>query len=236
MSKFCTNCGAALDDNAAFCVTCGAAQATPEAPVYAEPAAPAYAEPAAPAAKKPNKGLIIGLIAGAVVLAVVLAFFIFGGSKPTDPLDTYIDIIYNGKFDKMKDMAPQEYWDWYEDEYDQTIDDIIEEAEDEYDDMMDSMEDKYGKNIKITYEVTKEKDLSEKKLEKIAEALEDKYDIDASKVSEGKEIKYDVTITGDEDDDTNDDLEMTVIKYNGKWYKINYYEYSDELYVYFSIG
>lgn len=235
MSKFCTTCGAALDDNATFCVSCGAQQAAPAAP-----AAPVYAAPAAPEApapaKKSNKGLITGLIIAGVVVALVLVFFLFFGSKPTDPLDIAIDVTYNGNFNRAKDMAPQEYWDWYEDEYDKSFDDLMEEAEEEFDDMKDSLEDVYGENIKISYEVTKEKDLSEKKVEKIAEALEERYDIDASKVSEAKEIKYDITIAGDEDEETNEDLEMTVIKYNGKWYRIRYYEYDDEFNAYFTIG
>ena len=57
MSKFCTNCGVELDDDAMFCTNCGAAQGEPAQAVdqaaqtveqAAQPVAPQYQAPAAP--------------------------------------------------------------------------------------------------------------------------------------------------------------------------------------------
>ncbi len=69
MAKFCHNCGAALDDGAVFCASCGARQLEAPAPQ------PAAAQPAAPAPapkKKGRGGLIAGLCAIAAVIALVL--------------------------------------------------------------------------------------------------------------------------------------------------------------------
>jgi len=58
--RFCTNCGAAMVDGAAFCVSCGtpaqAAPAPPPAMPPAPPYAPAAAYPAPPAAPPPHAG------------------------------------------------------------------------------------------------------------------------------------------------------------------------------------
>lgn len=69
MAKFCHNCGAALDDGAVFCASCGARQLEAPAPQ------PAAAQPSAPAPapkKKGRGGLIAGLCAIAAVIALVL--------------------------------------------------------------------------------------------------------------------------------------------------------------------
>ena len=261
MSKFCTNCGAQLDDSALFCTTCGsrqeaAAPVAPAAPAYEAPAAPVYETPdvpvyeapvcdapvcEAPAAPEPekkplNKKTLIGIVAGAAALIAIglLVFFLFFNSSYTDPIDLYFDAMYKGKLENIEKMAPKEYWDWYEDEYDKTTEDLIEDAEDNYEDYIEELEDTYGENVKATYEITKEKDLSSRKLEKIADALEDNYDIDAKKVTEGKKLDVELTISGD-DDDREDAGEITVVKIDGKWYWINWYEYGDEVVVRFNI-
>ena len=73
MAKFCHNCGAALDDGAVFCASCGARQLEAPAPqpAAAQPSAPAPA----PAPKKKGRG---GLIAGLCAIAAVIALVLVG--------------------------------------------------------------------------------------------------------------------------------------------------------------
>ena len=166
----------------------------------------------------------IGIGAAVVVVLVVLLALVFGGNGGmTKPIDNMIAVTFKGKVEKIKDMAPAEYWEWYEDEYDMDIDDIIEEAEDEFDDMMDYYEEEYGDNVRVSYKVKDKKKLSDKKLEGIAEALADRYDLDEDKFTEAYELEIEMTIKGSEDDD-EDDAEFSVIKYKGKWYGITWYK------------
>lgn len=245
MSKFCQNCGKALDDAMRFCDGCGAPQqaAPQQAPVATTPKAPkasfdfnkiidevkSFANGLVNRCKADKKFMYtcIGVAAAAVVVLVVLLALIFGGSSYTAPIDTLIDVSFEGKVDKIKNLAPEEYWDWYEEEYDADIDDMIEEAEDNFDDMMDYYEEQYGDNIRVSYKVDKKKELSDRKLEGIAEALADKYDIDEDKVTAGYELDVELSIKGSEDDDENE-TEITVIKYKGKWYAVSWYKYGDE--------
>lgn len=60
MSKFCTQCGNAVEDNATFCTQCGASLAAPQAapqpepqPVYQAPQQPTYQQPVYQAPQQP---------------------------------------------------------------------------------------------------------------------------------------------------------------------------------------
>lgn len=135
MSKFCSNCGATLEDNVMFCSTCGTKQEAPvapvapaapvyAAPVYAAPAAPVYEAPAAPVApaapaKKSKKGLAIGLVVGAVALIAiaVLVYFLFFSNPYKAAFDAADDINVRGIFDNYETMVPEGYWDYVEEEY-----------------------------------------------------------------------------------------------------------------------
>lgn len=77
--KFCTKCGAPLDENARFCTKCGSPVPAPEP----EPAPPEQTPPPAPKPPAgPRKGLLAGIIAAVVVLAAVIAaVFLLGGPK-----------------------------------------------------------------------------------------------------------------------------------------------------------
>ena len=161
---------------------------------------------------------------------------VFGGNGGmTKPIDNLIAITFKGKFEKIKDMAPAEYWEYMEDEYDLDIDEMIEEAEENADDMMDFYEEEYGDNIRVSYKITKKKELSDKKLEGIAEALADAYDLDEDKFTSAYELDVEMTIKGSEDDDEEEN-EMTVIKYAGKWYAITWYKSGDEYRASFMLG
>ena len=257
MSKFCQNCGKALGDADRFCDGCGAQQeevtpvsqpeqqapvATTEAPktnidvnkivdkakellAKAKPLAEGVIERCK--ADKKYMYTCAGIAGGVLVVLVLLIVLLSSGGGYTKPIDTLIDVTFKGKVEKITDLAPEEYWEYLEEEYDVDIDDIIDEAEDNLDDTLDSLEDEYGDNIRVTYKVEKKKELSEKKVEGIVEALADEYDLDEDKFGTAYELDLEMTIKGSEDDDT-DDSEITVIKYAGKWYMITWYKYDGE--------
>lgn len=178
-------------------------------------------------------GICIGIAAGFLAVVVLLCVLLFSGGY-TKPIDLYIDMTFEGKSSAIKKMAPADYWEWYEDEYDEDVNDIIEEYEEDVEDMLEYLEDEYGKNFRVTYKVTKKKALSDKKLEGIAEALADKYDLDEKKFTAGYDLELEVSIKGSEDDE-EDEVDMSVIKYKGNWYLISWSKSGDEYYASFYI-
>lgn len=79
--KYCTQCGAALADSAAFCTQCGARQAAAPAPEAStpQPSASVQAPVAAPAAPKPpkKKSPLLFIIPIVVLVAAIAGFFIY---------------------------------------------------------------------------------------------------------------------------------------------------------------
>ena len=82
--KFCPQCGAQQQDEAAFCTQCSAALEVNSAPAAETPAAQAPAAAPAPAAKKPLPKNLIAIIAGVLALVIVAGIVIacLPGSDP----------------------------------------------------------------------------------------------------------------------------------------------------------
>lgn len=189
----------------------------------------------AKAKTNPKMWIAPGAIAVGIIALIVVVIVLLAGGKYTTALDNYIAVNCYGKADKIEFLAPKEYWDYYEEQNDKSLADLKEQFEDNWDDMQDMMEDEYGKNIKVSYKVVDEDKISDRKMKKIADALEDTYDIDANSVKEGYNIDVEMTIKGSEDDDETETT-FNVIKIGGRWYLISYYESGDEYHVSFKIG
>ena len=162
--------------------------------------------------------LVIAIAAGvvaAVAVVVVLACLIFGGGY-TEAIDNYIDLI-SGDADAIEKMIPPAALEYMVDEEDFDLDEFKEEYEDTSDERMEYLEEEYGEDIKISYEITKEKELSEKKLNAIRDGLKENYDIQKKSVTKGYELDVEMTIEGDDDEDTDED-EIIVVKIDGDWY------------------
>jgi hypothetical protein len=214
-----------MEDDAKICGACG----TP----FVEEA------PAEKAVKVGNFSLdkkflpVIGVAAVALIAVIVLLISLIFGGGYKSAIDNYIDVQFHGKAGKIDDLAPKAYWDWYEDEEDESIKDIKEDYEDNWDDRKDALEDEYGKRIRTSYKVKDKDKLSKKKIELIAEALNDQYDIREKSVKKGYEVEIELKVKGSEDDE-EEDVDLTVIKIGSKWYLVGYYENSEDEYrVYF---
>jgi len=177
---------------------------------------------------------IIGAVAGVVVLIIAIVLLVnLTGYKPV--MNTVIDVWGEGKVDKVEKLAPKEFWEYREDEYDSDVDDYIDDNEDSIEELIEAMEDEYGDNFRITFKVEDEKKLKDKHVEGVGEALEDAYDLNEKKVTAVKEVEFEVSIKGSDDDD-DFDLDMYFVKYNGKWYPINYEKNGKEYRAYFNMG
>lgn len=228
MSKFCRQCGAQLEDDAVKCEACGAeikpAEETNQQPADAQAQAVASdaengenANPNAPAPKKLSTRNIAIIAAAAVVVIVVLIVALTAGGGYKSAINNYIDVMIKGQVNKLDKLAPQEYWEYYEDNYDMNIDDLEKDAEDMVDTIIDMLEEEYGDNVRVSYKVTKEDKLTDNELNEIREGVNDRYGIARKSVTEGYDISFDTTVKGNDDEMTSE-ASAYIVKIDGGWY------------------
>lgn len=211
MSKFCNNCGSAMEDDVVFCPNCGAQDA------------PAYDE--APAAKKPLNPmvLVLGGIAAVVVLVIVLLLI---GSGPKRALKRYEKVV-NGK-GNIEKLYPEEFFKQKrEDNEDFSKSEWLDKEEDSYKDSIKTREDNYGDNAKVTYTLLEKKNVTKDELEDIEDALDRQYDIDDKDVKQAVKMAVKAEVKGKEDKSFNY-TQMIAVKIKGTWYLISYYEIDDK--------
>ncbi len=194
MSKFCSKCGAEVQDGIKFCAGCGtaveSATQTTETPVVN----PITSETSA-VAKKPiidlkDKKTLYVVAAAAAVLFIVLIIIIF-------------NLIFGGYKGAIKD-------------YVNATGDV---ATFDLDTVMT-----YGEGIKMSADITDKEKIKKRDLETIQEYYEEvEFDgkdykgADKIKVSSAYIVETELTIKGKEDDDKND-ANFLVVKVNGDWY------------------
>lgn len=233
MSKFCPNCGTALDDMAVFCGGCGTkldAPAAPQQPVYEQPIPqqpvyeqPVFEQPIPQQPKKSKKGLVIAIIAIIAVVGIAAGLYfggVFGGGYDK-ALDTYLKARMMYQCKDADDLMPEEAWDTFEEENYMDSDDFEEYLVVQRKYLEEELEDEYGSNLKFSYKVTKEKAISEGNLKKIGRALADDYGIRAGSVKKGYDLKLKATIKGSESSDSSD-FECAVVQIDDDWYVISW--------------
>ena len=245
MSKFCTNCGEALSDDAAFCVKCGTGVGEQSVQSAQEPSDSASAssscdtcesaqcEQKAPAetngfagkanafvAKLKNKDKkATGITAGIVVVLILIVVLVIclGGGGPEKALDNYISVVYNGKVNKLEKLAPAEYWEYLEDENDVSMKDAEEQMEELNKTLIRGLEDEYGDNIKVSYKILEKDDASSSDLDEMKDYIKSNYDIPKKSVTDAVELEVELTIRGDDDEETTEST-FYAVKVGGDWY------------------
>lgn len=217
--KNCVNCGAPMNDADIICQNCGARNVPVQAPKKTGIQLPDFN-------KIPKKYLgIAAIVAAALIIILVVTIIFSASSSYKSAIDNYFDVTVYGKVEKIEKLAPKEYWEYYEDEYDMDIDEIIENAEDEdiADEIKEEYEDEVGENYKISYKITKEKELSEKKLKALREELNDRYDIPRKSITKAVAVDLDITIKGSEDEMEDEYEDCILVQIDGKWYPTDEY-------------
>lgn len=215
-------------------------QKTPYTPPYKPyPQPSAQSTPVAPKKKNPLKKiitivitlLIVGVI-GFVAFFVMDNFGLFGNFTYKGAIKNCFDVVYYGKTNHLEDLAPDEYWDYMEEENDFDFDDYQEQADKNYANRVENLEEEYGDDYKVKYKITSKSEISKSKLKKIAKALKESYDIKSSKVTKGYKLRLELTISGSEDD-SEEKSTIYALKISGKWYIVNVSEYGDTYWVTF---
>lgn len=130
-------------------------------------------------------------------------------------LDNYFKAMEHGDGELLMECTPFYKVD-YLDKTGGAVFDAAAHFEEIADKMLDYLEDEYGDSIKITYEIKKDKELSQKKLDEIVQEIKDSYEADVT-VESAYKVKILAKIKGDNDDDT-DTSTITVAKVDGEWY------------------
>ncbi len=171
---------------------------------------------------KKNVIMAAGIGGGALLVLILIIVLVCSSGGYTKPLDNYVDLM-EGDISVIADMAPEAYWEYYEDELDMDIDDALDNYEDLYEDsILESMEEEYGEGISISYDVLEKKELKESKLDDIRDGLKSNYDIPKKSVTDGMKLEVELTIEGDEDEDS-DEMTVYVAKIDGDWYMVSEY-------------
>lgn len=201
MSKFCNNCGSAMEDDVVFCPNCGAQDV------------PAYDE--APAAKKPLNPmvLILGAIAAVVVLIIVLLLI---GSGPKRALNRYEKVV-NGKGNIEKLIPEDIFKEAREEDEDFSKKDFLDAMEDSYENSMDAIKDEYGDNAKVNYTLVEAKKMNKDDFEDYAESLDKSWGISEKSIKQAYRMSIRVDIKG-KDGKTFYYTSAVAVKVDGKWY------------------
>lgn len=224
MSKFCTNCGAEMDDLAAVCGNCGTALAEASAPAEI-PTAPVKANPLKDAMNKVSRKTlaIAGAVVAAIVVIVIIASAFSGG--PDDAVKKYYKAMAEGDGKKLAecifDYGSKDYADKQVSNYKDIAKEAAEEFEDEYGD-------KAKLKIKVLDTYTYDKDDDE--FDSVADDLidgkdylkEEYDDIDFSRddVKKVARVCYRAEITGDDGTEVSY-RSVLVVKIGSDWYVLN---------------
>ncbi|MCD8094753.1 MAG: zinc ribbon domain-containing protein [Ruminococcus sp.] len=240
MSKFCTSCGAQIDDNTAFCPNCGAAQqadaVNPNTAYQAYSAANNNAQPTfdevsynyagdigavQEIGKAKNNNTIIGLCAVLLVViiaaAVLLAIFVFGKKDYEEPIEKLCLAIEEADGGAFADAYADYLVDYMDYNFEEYYDCDTEEWFEEYilEDGLDYLEDEYGDDIKVSYKVTDKEKLDDDDLEDLEDEIKDEYD-EKVDVTEGYKLEVEITVKGEDDKETFDG-DIFVYNIDDKW-------------------
>ena len=116
-------------------------------------------------------------------------------------------------------LAPKAYWDYLSEEEELTIKNIKEYIEDEeyIDYVNDTYETLVGKNASVTYEIADKNPAEDSTAETIKNHLESEYNIEKSSIQEVIEIEIELTIKGDDDEDTSETT-VNAVEISGNWF------------------
>lgn len=238
MSKFCTKCGATLDDNATFCTACGNKMGAP-APAANAPAnndgAAAADTPLDQMKEKsmqainnfknnPNRNTYIGIVAVVIVviLLIVLIASMFGGGYKGALKDYFKSICNKDGELYMESTMPDKLIDYMEDEMDLDKKDLEDEYKDEVKDVYSDLKDDFGSDVKISFKITDKEKADKDDREDMEDMLELLSDDIKWKVGAAYSLDLELTIKGDDDKEDEIEANAIIMKLNGDWVVTNF--------------
>ena len=214
MSKFCGNCGMQVDDNAQVCGYCGNPFSSAGKKGGAVPGLDKIKGSLNDDKVKKLLPIIGGAVAGVIVLVVALVLILGNTGKKGLVKDFAKDL----KAENLEALV-SEASDLYGNEDDK--EDVVEE---QMDDLIDLMDDKADGLKSIKVDKFKAKKISENKVNKLKDVVDDDKDcdIDSDSIKEVYEIDVSFKIKGEKTKtfklkDYSDNAHFYAIKESGKW-------------------
>lgn len=133
------------------------------------------------------------------------------------PIEAAIQITYYGNEDYIEFAAPEEYFEWYEDEYGRDFDDYCDDWENDW------WAEEFGRDYKVTYKISNEGDVDEETLDDIRNGLENQYNIDSSDVKAAYLFDIEYLIEGSKGSDSSKWKRMYSVKIRDDWYLVRIY-------------
>ena len=222
MSKFCSNCGQSMSDDAAFCGLCGAVvennnatSSSPQvqpAPSLQETVAQTVtvspvANVAPPAKKRFGKKALFACFAGtmALIIGIVTLIVVLINGRPENVAKQYVKAMCNSEFVKMAKYCAVDLDGMVEftrvkgaytkSEFNSKL--VKKELDLQKKEDQSDMREQYGKGYKIEIEIISKVEMRSKELRELKEQLENRYDhkdIDINKILNISKIKAGMTI------------------------------------------
>ena len=153
-----------------------------------------------------------------VLVMCTLALTSCGGANgsPEAVVEAMMKVMTDFDVSGVKDLLPDEAWEEMYKEMDVDEDEFWEDMEETFEEAKEEMEEADG--YKVEYKIGDVEELDDDEVEELNEELEDLLDddIDAAAI-----VTVEMTITVEfegEEMEMDEDVEYTVIKYDGKWY------------------
>ena len=209
MASFCGNCGAPLDDASRVCGQCGTPVPGAQAPV------PPQGAPVTAKNKKDTK--IIALVVAAIIAIVAIVIIANVASNFTGykgAIRKMVKALQNDDVDALETMASaisdEQYEAWYGNKFYDEYDDAIKDTLDKY-------EDSVGNIKKISFEITDEMEVSDRRIDDLKDELEEKYNMDTSGIKKIMNVELKITVKGSKKSSVYNVHDLYLIKEDGGW-------------------
>lgn len=153
----------------------------------------------------------------AVVVAVIVLFY----PRKTVPIDHFCKALRTGSVSELQQCMPPDAWSYAAGQYsaDEAHQDTFRDYMSDYTQSIHKMlVERYGQNLKISYRVTNKEEFGNEKLNKLAQDLFQRYELDPVTITEACTITVDTTCKGTLKTETSYADTFVVYKLNGKWY------------------
>ena len=162
----------------------------------------------------------------ALLLAIVMVFALGacggesggnGGAKGNykDAINLFLDVKYNNAEDKIEELAPETFWEFYETTYNMPKKSMIDEIKYVIEQTEIELKDHFGEDYNLTPTFSEATEVSKENLAKISAAFEEQKGIKAADIKGAYEVTVNASFNNSE---AWEEFKVGVIKIDGNWY------------------
>ena len=173
----------------------------------------------------------------ALLLAIAMVFALgacggksgggIGGGSNGDykaAINLFLKVKYENAADKIEDLAPKTFWDFYEDTYNMPRKSMIDEIKYVIEQTEIELIDHFGKGYKMKVTMSQESEVSKDDLSKIAAAFEQQKGIKAADIKGAYKVNVSVAFDGQ---NAWEEFTVGAVKIGKTWYAANWDIYDE---------